>query len=361
MKIILFICVTLIILFVLTIITGRIRNAQKYKIRSETGIQRSGFITIGGIKQYIQVRGQDISNPVILILHGGPGSNMAYYSYYWQHDLEQNYTIVHWDQRGCGNTYYGNREAKKPDLDLLLSDLDELVDHICFEFNKKKVLLLGHSWGTFLGGIYAGKYPEKVSAYVAVSQMLDFKRSEQVSAEEAVRLANMAGKTRDARKMRKMLEWLRTCQKLDRSEAAAFLKFRQLKEKYLPAQYGGMMGNLCLFSPYMTFRDLKWMMSFDRRIESNSELYRGLLSDGSLSMYDYSLKYEIPVIIIAGDSDWTTPFSMARDYFNTLCAPDKKFIIIANTGHIPFIDKPKEFSEVLLAALSEVKERNGFE
>lgn len=78
-------------------------------------------------------------------------------------------------------------------------------------------------------------------------------------------------------------------------------------------------------------------------------------------MYDYNLKYKVPVIIIAGDSDWTTPFSMARNYFNTLCAPDKKFIIIANTGHIPFIDKPEEFSVALLTALSEVKERNGFE
>lgn len=77
---------------------------------------------------------------------------MAYYSHYWQAELEKDYTIVHWDQRGCGNTYYCDQKAVKPTLDLLLSDLDQLVDYIRFEYKKEKVIIVGHSWGTFLGG-----------------------------------------------------------------------------------------------------------------------------------------------------------------------------------------------------------------
>mgnify|MGYP002792374736 CR=1 FL=1 len=156
MKSILLLLMGCILLFVLTIITGRITFAHQYKIRSKTGIQRSEYITIGKIKQYIQIRGQDSSNPVILMLHGGPGNPMAYYSYDWQAELEQDYTVIHWDQRGCGNTFYQNKTAAKPTLDLLLSDLDELVDHIRLEFQKEKVILMGHSWGTFPGAIYAG-------------------------------------------------------------------------------------------------------------------------------------------------------------------------------------------------------------
>lgn len=350
MKKILIIFLGLILLIALIIIVGKMINAQKFKIRSEIGVQKSEYITIGGIKQYIQVRGQDISNPIIIMLHGGPGSNMAYYSYDWQNDLEQDFTIVHWDQRGCGNTYYCDREAEKPTLDLLLSDLDALVEYVRLEYSKEKVIIMGHSWGTFLGAIYSGSHHEKVSAYVSISQMLDFKKSEQVSAQEAIRLANMAGKTQAAQEISKKLEMIMTYQKFDKLEATEFLKFRQLKEKYLPLQYGNKMGTLRLFSPYMTFNDLKWMLSFGKLIEISSALYEALLSDGTLSIYDY----KIPVIVIAGDNDWTTPGSMTFDYFNDITAPKKELIIIKNTGHIPFIDNSEEFSELLLKALGNV-------
>ena len=345
----------LILLFTFTIMFGRMINAQKYKIRSEAGIQKAGYITIGGLDQYVQIRGQNISNPVVIILHGGPGSHMTYYSYGWQAGLEQNYTIVHWDQRGCGNTYYRNKEAEKPTVDLLLSDLDALVEYIRLKYNKEKVIIMGHSWGTLLGGIYSGKHPEKVSAYISVSQMLDFKKSEEASAQEAARLANAAGKIRDAREIVSRLELIKTYQKLDQPKAVEFMKFRQLKEKYLPSQYGNAMVSLQLFSPYMTFNDIRWMLRFDKRIESNSALYESLLSDGSLSMYDYTYQYEAPVILIAGECDWTTPYSMALHYFNEISAPSKVFISIENAGHIPFIDKPKEFSETLLKALRNVQ------
>lgn len=74
---------------------------------------------------------------------------MAYYSYEWQRDFEQDYTILHWNQRGCGNTYYRNQEAESPTLHLLLSDLDELVEHIRLAYDKEKVIMMGHSWGPF--------------------------------------------------------------------------------------------------------------------------------------------------------------------------------------------------------------------
>lgn len=87
-------------------------------------------------------------------------------------------------------------------------------------------------------------------------------------------------------------------------------------------------------------------------LNRTAKFIRGLLSENNSSVYDYSLQYEIPVIIIAGDCDWTTPYSMALDYFNNISSPDKEFITIRNTGHIPFIDKSKEFSEELLNALN---------
>ena len=354
MKNILLLFAGFLLIIILSLITGKIINAYKFKIRSKKGIQKTEYITIGQIQQYIQIRGQDISNPIILMLHGGPGNNMAYYSYYWQADLERDYTIVNWDQRGCGNTYYRNKDAQKPTLDLLLQDLDELVDHIRSEYHKEKITIMGHSWGTFLGGIYSGTHPEKISAYIPIGQMLDFKKSEQVSAREAMRLADAAGKPKDAQKIEKKLELIMSCQTLDKQNAKEFLKFRQLKEKYLPSQYSNKMLLLQLFSPYMTFRDFKWMINFNALIESNSELYQALLSDERSSMYNHDPQFKVPVILIAGADDWTTPYSMALNYFNHISPPVKELITIENTGHLPFIDKAGEFSEMLLKTLDDV-------
>lgn len=343
----------LIVLFALTIIIGKTINAQKYKIRSETGIQKTDYITVGGIEQYIQIRGQDISNPVIIVLHGGPGSNMAYYSYRWQIDLENDYTIVHWDQRGCGNTYYRNKEAEKPTIDLLLSDLDELVDYVRTEYGKENVVIMGHSWGTFLGGIYAGKHPGKVSAYVGISQFTDVWQSEQYAAEEAVRLASATGKTDDAKKIEEQFQLVNSRKELNMRE---LMKLRQLTEKYL-TNGDNTQFSVRLFSPYMTFNDLRWFLSpifsFDKFIENQDKLYDTLYSESGLSVYDYT-RYKIPVVIIVGDCDWITPCSMTRDYFDNISAPKKEFILIENAGHIPFMDKSGRFVEKLLNALSDM-------
>jgi pimeloyl-ACP methyl ester carboxylesterase len=327
----------------------RFINTQKFKIRSEAGVEITDYITIGGIEQYIQIRGQDISNPIIIVLHGGPGNNMAYYSYCWQADLERDYTFVHWDQRGCGNTYYRNKEAEKPDLDLLLSDLDQLVDYVCAKYNKENVIIMGHSWGTFLGGIYACKHPGKVSAYVGIGQFNNSWKSEKYAVEEALRLANAAGKNDDAKKIEEQFQLVSSNKKLNMRE---ILKLRQLTGRYLPS--GENTGfSVRLFSPFITFNDLRWFLSpifsFNKFIEIQDKLYDALYSENVLSVYNYT-QYKVPVVIIAGDCDWITPYGMARDYFDNISAPKKEFILIENAGHIPFM--PGKFTEVLIEALS---------
>lgn len=346
---ILFILLGLIVLFFIIVVIGRFINAQKFKIHSEAGVQKTDYITIGGIEQYIQIRGQDISNPIIIILHGGPGNNMAYYSYYWQAELEKEYTVVHWDQRGCGNTYYRNKNAERPTVDLLLSDLDELVDYICGEYGIKNVIIMGHSWGTFLGGIYARKHPEKVSAYVGVGQFTDAWQSERYAADEAIRLANAAGKTADAKKMEEQFQFVRSSQNLNMRE---FMKLRMLTGKYLPEGENTPF-SVRLFSPYMTFNDLRCffapLFSFDKFLGIQDKIYDTLYSESEFSVYTQT-QYQVPIIIIAGNCDWITPCSTARNYFDSISAPEKEFILIENAGHIPF--KPGRFTESLLNTLS---------
>lgn len=355
-RIILSTLLTLIVIIALVLVIGKLVNASKYKIRSDNGVQETEYVTLGGIQQYVQIRGADRENPVIIVLHGGPGSNMAYYSYYWQTPLEEDYTVVHWDQRGCGNTYYRNQgQAESPMLDLLISDLDELVDYCRAAFGQEQIIILGHSWGTVLGGLYAQENPDKVSQYIAVGQMVSVWEGETLAKEEAVRLATAAGDEELVQKMETQYQALRSAQNFD---LQALFTFRSLTGQYLPdgenmsTPQQLIMGGL---SPYMTWRDFKWFMlsyiDLNAVNTSNANLLDALFLDDGLSMYDYDLQYEMPVTIISGDSDWVTPYILQEAYLNDLSAADKEMLYIQNAGHTPFLDQPEAFMDALLGAL----------
>ena len=107
---------------------------------------------------------------------------------------------------------------------------------------------------------------------------------------------------------------------------------------------------LRLFSPYLTFSDLKWMVAFNALIDQNRLLYRTLLSDTA----PLPTRYEVPVLMFAGTEDWTTPYSVARSYFQNISAPQKRFFSIENAGHIPFLDQPQVFSRALEDTLKDL-------
>lgn len=275
----------------------------RYAIRTADGVQEAAYLPIGGIEQYIRVRGRSRANPVLLVLHGGPGSTLGATACRWQGALEAAFTVVHWDQRGSGNTYYRDPAAPPPTVERLLSDLDELVDALRARYGRDRLFLLGHSWGSLLGGLYALRRPEKLSAWLPVSQMVDFKRSEQVSAAEAIRRAREAGREKDAERLAQELEQVLALRRLDRAGAEALLRFRRRKERYLPPQYGGPSPLGGLAAPELTGNDLRWKLRFDRMLAANAALYEellgGLLSVGAAAQHGVELRPGTVVVPVA--------------------------------------------------------------
>ena len=324
----------------------------RYAIRTADGVQEAAYLPIGGIEQYIRVRGRSRANPVLLVLHGGPGSTLGATACRWQGALEAAFTVVHCDQRGSGNTYYRDPAAPPPTVERRLSDLDELVYALWARYGRDRLFLLGHSWGSLLGGLYALRRPEKLSAWLPVSQMVDFKRSEQVSAAEAIRRARGAGREEDAERLAQELEQVLALRRLDRAGAGALLRFRRRKERYLPPQYGGPSPLGGLAAPELTGNDLRWKLCFDRILAANAALYEELL--GGLSLDGCPPRYGVPVILTAGERDWTTPYPLAAAYYDTLSAPCKAFLSLPDAGHLPFRERPEEWSHILLDALAQI-------
>ena len=101
------------------IITCKVEVPNGYKIPKS--------IEINGIQQWLSIRGQHANHPIILFVHGGPGSPMTPMIYKYQKYLEDEYTIVNWEQRSTGRTYFLNK-AKET----------EIQNQLCIEQERKK-------------------------------------------------------------------------------------------------------------------------------------------------------------------------------------------------------------------------------
>jgi pimeloyl-ACP methyl ester carboxylesterase len=347
---------TIILLFIMITIM-RVMNRKKYKIETRNGIQESTYVDIGGIKQYIQIRGEDISKPFIIFIHGGPSGPMAYLSHYYQKELENEYNIVNYDQRACGRTYYANdKSINDVSPEQLLSDLDELADYIRNRFKKDKVIIMGHSWGAELGTLYIKEHPEKVSAYIGVSHVVKVHSGLVNIAEKALAKASEMKKAQDAQKLTQFIEKMSKKNNYENWDVKETFKVTAFASKYL--SYEGAMSPLKLLwvtltSPDIDFADIRWMLK-RLKVEKLFNLQRNLFE---YAFYRFDLnsisgEFQVPIYYIAGEMDHGIPQNELEAYYKTINAPDKKYIIMKNVGHNAFLDNPVEFCAILKEILA---------
>lgn len=346
----------LMLMLILFFSIGRIIKTRQLRISAANGIAEGLYLDIGGVKQYVHIRGQDKDNPLLLVLHGGPGSPMNFIAHYWQAGLEDDFTVVQWDQRGCGRTYYATQTPPLVEAtrEILLADLDEIVNYLTERFEQNEIIILGHSWGTVLGARYAQEHPDKVSAYVAVAQIVDSLSGEYVAAQEAIQLAMNVGDESTAKAILRAYEEFTE----DDFDIEKLVSLRSLTARHLPS--GDNISSLKqiwmgAISPQMGVTDLKWylypMIDLKGFSQVNLALFKDIFESPGFNLYNCSSAYDVPVCFISGDKDWVAPYTMVEDYFESIIAPDKSMVFIKNAGHTPFLDKPIDFCEAVKSAL----------
>lgn len=357
MSILLIMSAIMIMLIALTITISRIYHSYKAKIDTENAIQESAYVEIGGIEQYLQIRGEDSKNPVILWLHGGPGFPLTYLNYYYQTDLEKDYTIVCWEQRGCGRTYYRNQSNDKMNIEQMLADTDEIIDYLRERFGQKKIIIIGQSWGTVLGMNYIHIHPEKVLAYVGVGQVTNFSQGKIYAAECAIKKAIEKGNNRDTDLLEYGIKQLTATDNIEKLDVKSLEEMITISIKYLKCD-GEMSGfeqiASALTSPEMSWDDAKWFLfasNVQNVITSQSNLVDYMYFQ--FDVMDFANEYNIPICFIQGDNDWITPTDMVADYYSTVSSEQKEMIIINNAGHTPFLDNPEQFCNTVKFFLAE--------
>src|SRR5579872_4597152 len=168
------------------------RVAEERAISSPNGINSLERARIGGIDQWIQVRGQNVNNPILLFLHGGPGIAFIPLAGAFQGPWEKSFTVVQWDQRGAGKTYARNdKEIQRRTMNVAQMEQDrvDVVNYLRSRFKRDKIIVLGHSWGSVLGLWLAHEHPELISAYVGTGQVVSMPQNETVAYNDALQEA----------------------------------------------------------------------------------------------------------------------------------------------------------------------------
>jgi pimeloyl-ACP methyl ester carboxylesterase len=323
--------------------------ADHDSIVAPNGVQESYALPIGGVKQWVYVRGQDKRNPIILFVHGGPASPMAPVAWMFQRPLEEYFTMVHYDQRASGKTYAANDTTKLGPtirIEQYVDDAIALAETLRKKYGQPKVILLGHSWGTIVGMRAALKRPDLFYAYVGIGQVISSPDNERLSFEYALKRAT-------AEKNETALRELRSIAPYPGKEPIT--RERIIIARKWPQYYGGLSAyrassgyyfNAPLLSPAYTTAQTE-------AIDQGSLFTLSRILPAFLQVDFKPVKsFPIPVFMLMGRHDYTTPSEPAAAWLSQVQAPLKKAVWFENSAHLIPLEEP---GKLLLTLVNEVR------
>jgi pimeloyl-ACP methyl ester carboxylesterase len=301
------------------------------------------FVNINGVQQGMIIKSKDITNPVLLYLHGGMPDYFLTQKY--PTGLEDYFTVVWWEQRGSGLSYSPGIPTETITSEQLISDTLEVTNYLRNRFGKEKIYLMGHSGGTFIGIQAAAQAPELYYAYIGVAQMSDQLESERLAYDYMLQKFTDNGNIKMVQKL----------------EAAPITLENDIPDAYYSLRDGAMhslgigtthdMKSVIsgIFLPSLTFREYTVMEKVN--------LWRGKSQSGVSSIWDeitatdlttQVTELEIPVYILAGRYDYTVNYDLQKNYFMKINAPKKGFYTFENSAHSPLFEEPESFIEIMV-------------
>ena len=318
--------------------TAPIRDRQGHAIAGSVATLEQ--IKLGGVPQWILIRGNSTEKPLLLKLHGGPGqAEMA--TVRFNRLLEQDFVVVEWDQRGAGKSADAIDPQSAMNAAQLVEDTHDLTELLLERFHQKKLILVGSSWGSVIGLETVKKYPDSYRAFVSTGQIANFAQGMDVGYRFLV----------DEAKKRNKPEALNELTKIgpppyigEGSNAK-----REVYGKWLEA-FGG------LWHSSEKFDRVGWMTSSVeyawpeklRYTRAAAKSFNLLLPQLTAVDLDTTVpQVGVPVYFAVGRYDHMAPFEVSQTYFSMLLAPKKEWVWFENSAHFPQWEEMQKFHDLL--------------
>ena len=331
-----------------------------YAVQDPKGIEELKPIKIGGVDQWLHIRGRNRSNPVLLVLHGGPGSPNIGYLDAIQRPWEDYFTVVQWDQRQTGKSYYSADDEIAPlTVKQFISDTEEVIQYLCEYLEKEKLFIMGCSWGSVLGMHMVKRHPDWLHGYIGVGQVVNMMDNERTLYE---RLLSHAIEQQEAELITKLEEIAPYPPAED--PAASFVEhcgFMQEELSRLASEVAmrhlsiddiGMFARLDQsISPHLTLTDLSNRILGDKPAVSRLPYHFTKEYMTTDLPNEIGSSFEVPIFFFSGTHDWQTPTVLSDKWFHKIDAPYKELIHFEESAHYIVNEEP---GKILISLVNKV-------
>lgn len=322
--------------------------AKARAIASPNGIDSLDSVEIGGIKQWIEVRGQNVNNPILLFIHGGPGIAFIPLSRSFQGPWEKYFTVVQWDQRGAGKTYASNdKELQRQTMNIAQMEQDsvEVMNYLRSRFQGEKIFVLGHSWGSILGLWLAHEHPEGIYAYVGTGQVVNMYENDRIAYQNALETARQNHRPKATSDLEGIGPYPFPANDMTKASTARFWEGQLLgppagTPKFVDVKK--ILTDVAATPEYSLADDV----GFIRGQQLSLEVFLPQMSKVDLTTL--SPEYQEPIFFFEGRNDPFCRPSLVSDYSQKITAPEKEIEWFERSGHFPFFEEPEKFTDALI-------------
>lgn len=300
------------------------------------------YIEVNGTKQGMFLQSENIENPVLLYLHGGPGSPEIAFTGEYPTGLEKLFTVCWWEQRGCGISYKRDIPKETMTVEQMISDAVEVVHYLRQRFGKEKVYVMGHSWGTVLGVLTVQRSPELFHAYIGIGQVARQLESERLAYVYMLNEFRAAGNKKMVKKLEKF--------PIDQGEEVSF-RYLAVRSEGMTKLGVGIMRHLRTMSAnvkiVLRYKGYTWADKLHYVMGSGLSIK--YLWDAVLQtdFVKQAPRLEVPVYVLQGQYDYQVSYDLAKEYVRAVEAPVKGFYTFADSAHSPCFEEPEKMCGIL--------------
>lgn len=335
---------------ILTITTLTVPSSTAKIIDSKTpdkSISSKEFIQLNGTKQFILIRGSNVDNPILLYIHGGPGTSELPLLTYYNKELEKHFIIVYWEQRATGKSYSKKVARETNSVSQFVDDGYELSKHLIKRFAKEKIIICGHSWGTIVSTQLAIKYPDLYLAYIGIGQLVDMKKGEQLSFNFTLSKAYEANNKQSIKK----LLAINNPPYLTIDNNPRWFKQLKAERKWL-TYFGGEFYNQKDYSQFTKiYLKSKDYSAIDMKKFAQGSLFslkRLWPEIMEINLLNGFTDFKIPVYLVQGKYDYNSPSELVEEYFKQIKAPEKELLLFEKSGHSANFEENAKFNQTII-------------